>query len=142
VSFLFAFLLALGFFDSVVCTGDFFSIGVEGLGAGPRAAGFLAAFIAFDACAACSFCLSLASFFWTSCSHFSSRRIFFLKFFSFTIVCPRRLRRCCSSERLTVKTRQFQATGISALTTTAARFQHQWKLVDLDGHVLLASVDR
>jgi hypothetical protein len=67
LSFLFAFLLALGFFDSVVCVGDFFSIGVEGLGVGraavARAAGFLAAFVALAACAACSFCLSLTSFF-------------------------------------------------------------------------------
>src|SRR4030095_6664489 len=35
--FFFAFLLALGFFDSVICVGDFFSMGVEGLGAGRAA---------------------------------------------------------------------------------------------------------
>jgi len=31
-------------------------------------------------------------------------------------------RRCCSSEHLTGKTRQLQATGTSTLTTTAPRF--------------------
>jgi hypothetical protein len=75
LSFFFGFLRLLGFFAAV-----------EDLAAVARAADFLAAFIVFAASAACSFCFSLASFFGASCRRFSSRRIFFFKFFSFMIV--------------------------------------------------------
>src|SRR6266542_3647536 len=90
LSFRFAFLTRLDFFAPVGCAEDFFSTDGEGLGArraaAARAADFLAAFIAFAASAACSFCLSLANFFGPSCRRFSSRRIFFFTFLSFIIV--------------------------------------------------------
>ena len=54
-----------------------------------RAADFLAAFSFFAVSAACSLCFSLASFFGSSCRRFSSRRIFFFKFFVFIILCVR-----------------------------------------------------
>ncbi|PYI58772.1 MAG: hypothetical protein DMC60_12000 [Verrucomicrobia bacterium] len=55
-----------------------------------RAADFLAAFIAFVASAACSFCFSLASFCVPSRRRFSSCWIFFFNFFSFIICAPPR----------------------------------------------------
>src|SRR6266540_4074073 len=89
-NFLFAFLTEAGFF-AAFCAGDFFPIDAEGLAAGraaaARAADFLAAFIAFAASAAWSFCFSLASLCGPSRTRFSSRWIFFLKFFSF-MMCP------------------------------------------------------
>ena len=75
LSFFFAFLTLLGFVAPV-----------EDLAAVARAADFLAAFIAFADSAACRFCFSLASFLEPSSRRFSSRRIFFFKFFSFMIV--------------------------------------------------------
>lgn len=80
------------FLALAVCAGDFFCIDVEGLAArrAARVADFLAAFIAFADSAACSFCLSLASFLGASSSRFSSRWIFFFKVLSFIICmcCP------------------------------------------------------
>ena len=85
-NFLFAFLTGRRFFALVV--------GVEDLAAGraavARVADFLAAFNVFADSDAFSFSFSLASFFGPSCRRFSSRRIFFLKFFSFIIACVRR----------------------------------------------------
>jgi len=86
----FAFLAVPGFFALAVGAGDFFLTDdglVAGRAAVARAADFLAAFIFFAASAACSFCLSLVSFFGPSCRRFSSRWIFFFKFFSF-MMCP------------------------------------------------------
>jgi hypothetical protein len=71
LSLLFAFLTVPGFFAAAVA----------------RAADFLAAFSAFAASAASSFRLNLASFCGPSRTRFSSRLIFFLKFFSF-MICP------------------------------------------------------
>jgi hypothetical protein len=81
LSFLLGFLALPRFLVPVVCAGDFLSVGAVA-----RAADFLAAFSAFAASACWSFCFSLASFFGPSCKRFSSRRIFFSKFFSFMIV--------------------------------------------------------
>ncbi len=82
-NFLFAFLTGRRFFALVV--------GVEDLAAGraaaARVADFLAAFNVFADSDAFSFSFSLASFFGPSCRRFSSRWIFFLKFFSF-MMCP------------------------------------------------------
>lgn len=77
-SFLFAFFARLGFFALGVCAERT---------AVARAADFLAAFNAFAASSRCNFCFSLASFLGPSRRRFSSRWIFFLKFFSF-MMCP------------------------------------------------------
>ena len=79
LSFFFPFLTAVGFFGSAR---------LEDLPAA-RAADFLAAFSFFAVSAACSLCFSLASFFGLSWRRFSSRRIFFFKFFVFIILCVR-----------------------------------------------------
>src|SRR5438876_7123609 len=81
-SFLLAFLALLGFFAPV--DGEGLLIGRAAVAG---AADFLAAFIAFAASAACSFCFSLARFCEPSRRRFSSCWIFFLNFFSF-IICP------------------------------------------------------
>src|SRR5262249_24933200 len=77
-NFLFAFLTGRRFFA--------LAFSVEDL-AVARAADFLAAFNVFAASAAFSLSFSLASFFGPSCRRFSSRWIFFFKFFSF-MMCP------------------------------------------------------
>jgi hypothetical protein len=59
---------------------------VAGCFARARPADFLLAFIAFAASAASSFRFSFASFFGPSWRRFSSRRIFFFRFFRFMIV--------------------------------------------------------
>ena len=93
LSLFFVFLTEPGF-SPAACAGDFSSTDVEGLAAGrgavARAADLLATLSAFSASIASSLRLSLASFFGPSRRRFSSRLIFFHRFFNFMMRAPAR----------------------------------------------------